>query len=183
MWSGKADVADFSSLSCGDSGFESAARGKDAVGIFHPDDLVKLDEVDSIGLEAAKRFFELLVICLFRSAIHFGHEKNLVSVAIAERLPHADFADAAVIVPAVIHEGDAAVDGLTNEVNAFVGIGLLANMVSAKTDSRDLFTGPAEFTVDHVGRLRSGNGARRFSGGTGLSEAAAAGSGNSDGCC
>jgi hypothetical protein len=38
------------------------------------------------------------------------HQKDLLPVAIAESMAHPDLADAAVIVPAVIHEGDAAID-------------------------------------------------------------------------
>jgi len=51
---GEADVADLAGLACGDGGFDGSAGSEDAVGVFHADDLVELDEVDHVSLEAAE---------------------------------------------------------------------------------------------------------------------------------
>ncbi len=151
--SGEADVADLSCLACGDGGFDGSAGGEDAVGIFHADDFVELDEVDHVGLEAAEGLLELLVVLVGGAAVDFGHEEDLLAVAVAEGLAHADLGDAVVVVPAVVDEGDAAVDAGVDELDAFGGVLLLAEMVAAHADGGDAFAGGAEFAVDHVGRF------------------------------
>ena len=50
---GEADEANLAGLLCGDGGFYGSACGEDAVGVFHADDFVELNEVDGVGLEAA----------------------------------------------------------------------------------------------------------------------------------
>ena len=109
--SSEANVADLAGLLSGDGGFEGSVGGEDAVGVFHADDFVELNEVYDVGLEAAQGLFELGVVGGFGPTVHFGHEEDFLPVAIAEGLPHADFADAVVVVPTVVEEGDAFVDG------------------------------------------------------------------------
>ncbi len=157
---GESDVAEFAGLLGGESGFHGSAGYEDAVGVFHADDLVELDEVDHVGLESAEGLFELAVECGGGAAVDFGHEEDLGAVAVAECLAHADFADAVVVVPAVVHEGDAVVDGFVDECDAVGGVGLTTDVVSAETDGGDLFSGGSEIAVDHVGRLGAGDGGR-----------------------
>ena len=134
---GEADVADLAGLFGEDGGFDGSVGGEDAVGVFHADDFVELNEVDGVGLEAAERLLELLVVGVFGAAVHFGHEEDLAAVAVAEGLAHADFAEAVVVVPAVVEEGDAAVDGFADEGDALVGVGLFADVVAAEADGGD----------------------------------------------
>ena len=157
---GEADVAEFACLLGGESGFHGSARGEDAVGVFHADDLVELDEVDHVGLESAEGLFELAVECGGGASVDFGHEEDLGAVAVAEGLAHADFADAVVVVPAVVHEGDAVVDGFVDEGDAVLGVGLASDVVSAEADGGDFFSGGTEVAVEHVGRLGAGDSGR-----------------------
>ncbi len=150
---GEADVADLARFFGGDSCFDGATRGEDAVGVFHADDLVELDEVDHVGLEAAEGLFELLVEGFGGAAVHLGHEEDFSAVAVAESLPHADFADAVVVVPAVVHEAHAVVDGFVHDGDAFGGVALFADVEAAEADGRDSLAGGAEFAIDHIGGL------------------------------
>ncbi len=115
---GESDVANLAGLLRGDGGFDGAAWGEDAVGVFEADDLVELDEVDHVGLEAAEGLLKLFVVFVSGAAIHFGHEEDLLAIAVAKSLSHADFGDAVVVVPAVVEEGDAAVDAGVDELDA-----------------------------------------------------------------
>ena len=100
---------------------------------------------------AAEGLLELCVVGGFGAAIHFGHEEDFLAVAVAESLSHADLADAVVVVPAVVHEGDAGVDALTDELDAGVGVGAFAEMVAAHADGGDALARLAQLAVDHVG--------------------------------
>ena len=100
--------------------------------------------------------FELRVVGLFGATVHLGHQEDFLPVAIAEGLAHADFADAVVVVPAVVEEGDAFVDGLADELDACLCVGTFADVVTAKADGGDAFAGGAEFAVDHAGGFRAG---------------------------
>ena len=124
-----------------------------AVGVFHADDLVELDEVDDVGLEAAHGLLKLLVVLDLGAAVDLGHEEDLRAIAVAESLAHADLTDAVVVVPAIVHEGDAAVDGGADEADGVGGVGLLADMEAAETDGGDALAGGAEVAVDHAGGL------------------------------
>ena len=70
----------------------------------------------------------------FGPAVDLGHQEDLLAVAVAERLAHADFAAAAVVVPAVVHEGDAVVDGGADDLDAFLLLLLSADVVAAQAD-------------------------------------------------
>jgi len=155
---GESDVADFAGLSRCYGGFDRSAGCEDAVGVFHADDLVELDEVDGVGLKPAQGFFKLLVVFLGGATIHFGHEEDFLAVAVAQGLAHADFGDAVVIVPTVVEEGDAAVDAGVNEVDAFAGVGLFAEVVAAHADGGDTLAGCAELAVEHVWGLGAFDG-------------------------
>ena len=69
-----------------------------------------------IGPETSKRVFEL-PHGDFRTAsvrADFGHQEHLIPPA-GERLPHALFAEARVVVPGVVHERDAGIYGRVDE--------------------------------------------------------------------
>ena len=53
--SGESDVAGFASFAGVEHSFLGATLGEDTVGVFEADDLVMLDEIDVIGLQALKR--------------------------------------------------------------------------------------------------------------------------------
>jgi hypothetical protein len=153
--SSEADVAHLARFFGFEHGFHGAALGEDAVRVFEADDLVELHHINVIGLQALQRLVNLLRCGLLGAAVDFGHEKNLVAVAALERLPHADFADAVVIVPAVVHEGDAAVDGLADELDGIVlGDGGFADVIAAEADGGDALAGAAQRAINHAFCLR-----------------------------
>jgi len=78
---------------------------------------VVLEQVDDVGLEALEALVDLLGGGLLRPAVDLVHQEDLRAVAILQGLAHADLARAFVVVPAVVHEGNAAIDGLANELN------------------------------------------------------------------
>jgi hypothetical protein len=115
---GKTKVTQLSCLLRFDEGFHCSAIGENAVWVFESDDLVHLHQVDVIRLQPQEAFINLSSRGLFGAAINLGHEEGLLTVAVAQSLAHADFAGAVVIVPAVVHEGDPAVDGAANDPDA-----------------------------------------------------------------
>src|SRR6201999_2969459 len=134
----EADIADLAGLAGGDGGLNGAAGGEDAVGILVADDLVELDQIDGVSAQTAHRLLELAVELLLGAAVHLGHQEDLVAIAVAQGLAHADLAGALVVVPAVVHEGDAAIDGLADEGDAGRGVErLLADVVAAQADGGD----------------------------------------------
>src|SRR5258708_36902549 len=82
--------------------------------------LVVVDEMDGGGLQTFQRFVELPRRFRLRAAVDLRHQEGLRAIAVAERLAHADFARAFVVVPAVVEEVDAAIDGGANDPNAEV---------------------------------------------------------------
>src|SRR6266568_3974551 len=107
---GEADIPEFA------RGTRFAQRGVCALGIEDPVrileayDFVVLDQIDVIGLQAAQRFVELSLRLSLRPAVDLRHQEHLLPIAVAKRLPHSDLAGAAVVVPRVVHEVDAAID-------------------------------------------------------------------------
>src|SRR5688572_21974295 len=96
--------------------------------ILVPENLVMLHEVDAVGCQAPKGLAELSRRLGLGSTIDLGHQKDSVPVPIAKRFAHARFTRALVVVPAVIQEIDAAVDGSANDADAR----LLIEIVEAK---------------------------------------------------
>src|SRR5689334_3068753 len=77
---------------------------KDTVWIVKPDDLMMLDQIDVVDTEATQRFFKLSGSLLFGPSINLGHHKSAFAIAIAQRLAHAFFALAFVVVPTVVEK-------------------------------------------------------------------------------
>src|ERR1035437_228535 len=119
---GEADVSNLPRLFRIHQGFERPAGGEEAVGILHPDVLVKLNQVDMIRLQSPQRFIDLAGRGVLRPAIEFSHQKHFLPVPVTERKPHAPLAFPIVVIPAVVHEGDAAVDRTADDANPFVRI-------------------------------------------------------------
>jgi hypothetical protein len=66
----------------------------------------------------------------------FRHQENFVAAAFQPRT-HPDFGFAAAILPAVIEESYAAVDGLMNDFDCSFLIGSFAKVVASETESRN----------------------------------------------
>ena len=137
---------------------DCAAGSEDAVRIVHADDLVHLHQIDMIGLEPLERLLDLMGGGLLITPIDFGHQENLLPVAISQGFAHTHFAVAVVIIPAVVHEVDAVVDGRANEANSLGIVLWIPDVIPAQPDNRDLLAGAAEYAVLHrvlgVGRFR-----------------------------
>ena len=73
-----------------------------------------------IGLQPLERLLNLPGGGLFGPAVDLGHEEDLLAVAVAQGLAHADFAVAVVVVPAVVQKVDAAVDRGADDADALL---------------------------------------------------------------
>ena len=97
-----------------------------------------------VGLEAPQRLFQLLPGRRLGVAVNLGHQEGFLPVALAEGFAHADFALAAVIVPAVVEEVDAVIERAPDDTDAFLLVGLHPEVISAKTDHGHLLARAAE---------------------------------------
>src|SRR6266481_2599757 len=145
----EADVADLASLLCGQHRLDCPAGSKDAIRIFKTNNLVKLHQVHVVGLQTKQRLVNLFGRGLLRPSVDFGHQEGLLSVAVTESFAHANLAAAVVIIPAVVHEGDATVDSRTNDSYSILIIFGATNVIPAQTEGGDLFTGFAQRSVGH----------------------------------
>src|SRR5216683_1642900 len=104
----EADVANLASLSRLQDGFHRAPFRKNAVGIGVANYFVELEEIDPVGLKAAQRLVDLACSGGFGAPVDLGHKKRFLAIAVAQRVTHADFTLATVVVPAVVKKMDAA---------------------------------------------------------------------------
>ena len=65
-------------------------------------------------------------------------------------MAHPHFAFAVVVIPAIIHKVDAAVDGRADDADRHFLVGRDADMITAETDGRDALTGSSELSVDDI---------------------------------
>ena len=92
-----------------------------------------------IGLQPAERFVDLLGRARLGVAVNLGHQECFLPIPVLQRFPHADFAVAAVVVPAIVEEIDALIEGGANDADAFLLVALHADVVTAKPDAGDFF--------------------------------------------
>jgi len=88
---------------------------------------------------------------LARAAVDLGHEEDFVAEAL-EGLPHAQFADAVVVVPSSVHEGDARVDGGADDPDRVGFLVDRAEVVAPDADEGDAIARAAKAAVAHVAR-------------------------------
>src|SRR5216684_6954557 len=110
---------------------------------------MELHQVDTICLQALQGFVDLPGGGRLGPAVDLGHEEDLLPVAITQSLPHADFAGAPIVVPAVVHEGDPAIDGPADNRDALCFVSLFADMIPAQADGRDLFSSSPQSALGH----------------------------------
>ncbi len=84
------------------------------------------------------------------AAVDLGHEEGLLAISVAQRLAHADFAGAAVVVPAVVEEIDAFIERGANDANAFLLVALAADVISAQADAGDVLAGIAQGAIGNT---------------------------------
>src|SRR5256886_5705988 len=144
------DIADLAGFLSFHHRFECPTFSEDAIRVFETDDFVELHQVDAVSLQALKTCVDLPRGFRFGTAIDFVHQDDLLTVAVLKSCAHADFARAFVVVPAVVHEGNAPVDGLADKLNrVLLGNRRLADVPAAQADDGDAFACAAEGAVDH----------------------------------
>ncbi len=124
---------------------------EDTEGVFVADDFVMLNEVDAVCFEAGEAFVELTGSLFVGTAVYLGHQEGFLPVAIAQGLAHAGFAEAAVVIPTVVEEVHAAIEGSADEAQGerFVDV-LEAEVPASEADGGNLFAGSAEWPLRHV---------------------------------
>jgi len=150
---GKADEAHLAGLSCFHGSFHAASGSEDALRIVHAYDFVKLKQVNVVGLQPLERLVDLFGRGLGVAAIDLGHEEDLLAIAVAQRLAHAYFTVAVVVVPAVVHEGDAVVDRSANDLDGLSLTGI-ADVIAAETEHRHWLAGMAQSSGRNATRVR-----------------------------
>src|ERR1700687_3495292 len=83
-------------------GFHPSVFGKNTVWIRISNHLVKLQQVNSIGLQPSQRFVELGRCSGFGSTVDLCHQKSPLAITVTKGFAHSNFALSAVVVPAVI---------------------------------------------------------------------------------
>ena len=63
-----------------------------------------LQKIDVIGLQTLQAIRRFVSRPRLVAAVDFRHQKNFFAITVTQRLAHAHFAVAIVIVPAVVHE-------------------------------------------------------------------------------
>src|SRR5712671_4999826 len=152
----EANVANLAGLLRVEHCFHRSALGKNAVRIVVANYFVELQKIDVIGLKAAQRLADLARSRSFRAPVDLGHEKCFLPIAVAQRVAHAYFAIAAIVVPAVVEKINSFIQPAADNSYTFLGIRLLAKMIATEADDRDFLTGAAQRSI---GNTISGFGA------------------------
>src|SRR6516165_1381074 len=118
---------------------ESPTRGEDLIWIGIANHLVELQQVNVVSPKAPERFLELAGGAGLCASIDFRHQEGFFTITILEGFPHTNFALSAVVVPAVVQEVDAFIEGLSNNCEALAGIGLLTEVITTDTNHRNAF--------------------------------------------
>src|SRR5262249_1096720 len=94
-----------------------------------------------IGLQSRQRLIDLFGRRLLVVSIELGHEEHALSVPVAQRLAHAHFALAAVVVPAVVQKIDPVVHRRADNLDAVPLVLLHPDVISAQAYHRNFFAG------------------------------------------
>src|SRR5665811_2196876 len=148
---GESDVANLARFLGLQNGFHGSALRKYAIRIIEANDFMMLYQIDMVCLEAFQTCFDLPPSNLFSAAINFCHQKYLLTISVFQGLTHPHFTLAFVVVPTVIHERNAAINGGAHQADALVvGEPMLRNMEPTHPNGGDPLSGASERTVKHV---------------------------------
>src|SRR5258708_5435925 len=147
---GESNVANLAGLLRFAHGFHRSALGKNAIRIVFANHFVELQKIDAIGLQAAQRLADLARSRSFGAPVDLGHEKCFLPIAVAERVAHAYFALAAIVIPAVVEKIDSLIEPGADNANTFLGIRLLAKMIATQADDRDFLTRVAQPSIGNT---------------------------------
>src|SRR6266851_2771767 len=143
----EADVANLASLSRLQDGLHPSAFRKNTIRVGVANHFVELEKIDPVSLESAQRLVDLTRSRSFGASIDLGHKKRFLAIAVTQRVAHADFTLAAVVVPAVVEKIDALIEARADDANAFLGIHLIAKMIATEPNERDFLFGAAQGSV------------------------------------
>ena len=153
LWPGKSDVAHLSRLACFEGRLQPALL-EHPVRIVVVDDLVKLPQVDPVGAEPAQAVVEALHRARMIALAVLGHEEHLVAPAVRQRASHDLLGAAIVVIPAVVEEGDAFVDGGVHDADGLARILHGADVPSAEAEDRDALARPPQHARRQSARSR-----------------------------
>src|ERR1700730_16314465 len=128
-------------------GFHPSVLGKNTVWIRISNHFVELQQVNSIGLQPSQRFVELGRCSGFGSTVDLGHQKGPLAIAVAQGFAHSNSALSAVVVPAVVEKIDSFIDSGSNNPDALCWVALLAQVITAEPDDRNVFSGAAQRAI------------------------------------
>jgi len=148
--SGESDITNFTGLFSRQRRFQGATGREDPIRVVHPNDFMKLQQVDVIRLQAFEAFIDLSLGTLPTAAIDLGHQENTLPVPVAERTAHANFTFSVVVIPAIIHERKSSIDGGPDDFSAFTFKQRISNMEAAQPDGGDFFAGATQGSVNHI---------------------------------
>jgi hypothetical protein len=159
----EADVANFARLPCFLNSFDGPTGSEDSIWIVEANNLMELQEINHIRLQAPQRLLNLSGSGVLIPAIDLCRQENLLSITIAECLAHPVLADTSVVIPAVIHQSDTAIDCRAKQTDALIGVLLFPKVIAAYADCRNTFTGAAKFAINHMRRLKTAGPIGRLS--------------------
>src|SRR5438128_795363 len=76
-------------------------------------------------------------------------KRNLLAITVTQRPPHADFAGAAIIIPAVVHEGESPIDRAADNRYTLRFVSLFADVIPTQADGRDFLSSPPQSALGH----------------------------------
>ena len=147
---GEADVADLALLLGLLGRLNPAAGGEDHVRIGLVDDLVELPQIDHVGIESPQAVFEVLHGGFLIPAVMLGHEEDSVAIAVLQGFAHEHLGPPLVVLPCVVHERDAHVDGRANKADRLPVVLDLSDVMAAEPEDGDVPPGPAEHAGGHL---------------------------------
>src|SRR5258705_5182284 len=123
--------------------------------ILESDNLMVLDQINAVGLQPAERFFQLAGSFFSGASVNFGHQEYLAAVILAQCPAHPEFAKTVVVIPRVVHKGNAAVNRATNDSQAQLLLHVFQpEMPPSQSDGGYLLSSTAERAINHFGMPR-----------------------------
>src|SRR2546421_1659342 len=131
-------------------GLHPSTFGKNAIRVGVANHFVELEQIEPVSLESAQRLVNLTRGGGFGAPVDLGHEKRFLTIAVAQRVAHADFTLATIVVPAVVEKIDSLIKARADDANACLGIRLTAKVIATEPNERDFFFGAAQCSIRYA---------------------------------
>ncbi len=126
---------------------------EDPVRVLGPVDLVELPEVDVIRAEAAQAVLELAARAVMVAVADLGHQEDALAPPVhGQRPSHQLLGAAVVVVPRVVEERDAFVEGRVHEADGLEVVRDRADVPAAQAEDRDALSRSSERPRGQAGR-------------------------------